>query len=67
MKIICPECQTEAAPGMKFCRNCGEKLPDVFSSATTVGEIPLPSPDLMQTVESPVLTPPKPPEAFKTV
>ncbi len=67
MKIVCPECQTEAAPGMKFCRNCGEKLPDPLSSAPTVAGTPLPPPDLAKTVENPAATPSKPPEAFKTV
>jgi len=67
MKIICPECQTEAAPGMKFCRNCGEKLPDPLSSAPTVAGTALPPLDQAGTVESPAVVPPKPPEAFKTV
>ncbi|QUV84484.1 zinc ribbon domain-containing protein [Chloracidobacterium aggregatum] len=68
MKIVCPECQTEAAPGMKFCRNCGEKLPDPLASAPTVVGTALPPPDLARTVESPAAIPPSPPpEAFKTV
>ncbi len=68
MKIVCPECQTEAAPGMKFCRNCGEKLPDPLASAPTVVGTALPPPDMARTVESPAAIPPSPPpEAFKTV
>ncbi len=53
---------------MKFCRNCGEKLPDPLSSAPTVVGTAIPPPDLARTVESPAAIPPKPPpEAFKTV
>ncbi|MFQ3582073.1 zinc ribbon domain-containing protein [Chloracidobacterium validum] len=71
MKIICPECQTEAAPGMKFCRNCGEKLPEngtPSDSAATVIGTALPPPDSVQTVVNAAVAPPKPPpDALKTV
>ncbi len=54
---------------MKFCRNCGEQLPDVgASSAETVTGTALPPPDSAHTVAGPAVAPPKPPpEALKTV
>lgn len=67
MKITCPECQTEAAPGMKFCRNCGEKLPEALPSVPIATGTTLPPPNQISTASSPSVPFQKPPEAFKTV
>lgn len=66
--MICPECQTEAAPGAKFCRNCGEQLPDATTTATVETAAQTPPSASAQTVASPIVAPPKPtPDALPTV
>ena len=69
--MICPECQTEVAPGAKFCRKCGEQLPSAETLPDTRAGTGIPSPPVSTsapTVAAPAIPYQKPVlDAFKTV